>query len=188
MKKWILIAILILIIILLSCQKQKVEKPTVLEKAKGKEEPYPIAEKIGSNLLTALDQLEKGNIDKGAELLLDAVLLTRPSENMPQGFENKILASKDKFQQRNYADAVGLISEALLIFKTSADLPGEKDKEEKTDIEQAQKNDESSQIAPIAELMRSKILSAIDEFKKGNADKGVIFILESLQLFGPKID
>jgi hypothetical protein len=188
MKKWMLIAILIIIIILLSCQKQNTEEPTVLEKANRKEESYPIAAEIGSNLLTALGQLEKGNIAKGAELLLDAVLLTRPSENMPQGFESKILGSKFKFQQRNYTEAVELITEALLIFKTSADLPGEKDKEVRTDIEQAQKNDESSQIAPIAELMRSKILSAIDEFKKGNADKGVIFILESLQLFGPKTD
>ena len=188
MKKWILIAILILMIILLSCQKQKEGEQTVFEKAKGKEESYPIAGKIKTNLLTALDQLEKGNIDKGAELLLDAVLLTRPSENMPVGFENKILAVKVQFQQRNYAEAVELISEALLIFKTSADLPGEKDKEERTDIEQIQKKEEPSQIAPIAELMRSKILSAIDEFKKGNADKGVIFILESLQLFGPKTD
>jgi len=188
MKKWMLIAILILIIILLSCQKQKIEESTVSEKAKGKEESYPIAEKIGNNLLSALDQLGRGNIDKGAELLLDAVLLTRPSENMPEGFENKILASKFKFQQRNYAEAVELITEALLIFKTSADLPDEKDKEERTDIEQTQKKEEPSQIAPIAELMRSKILSAIDEFKKGNANKGVIFILESLQLFGPKTD
>ncbi|GAJ00935.1 unnamed protein product, partial [marine sediment metagenome] len=103
MKKWMLIAILILIIILLSCQKQNTEEPAVLEKAKGKEESYPIAAEIGSNLLTALDQLDRGSVDKGAALLLDAVLLTRPNENMPQEFENKILASKFKFQQRNYA-------------------------------------------------------------------------------------
>jgi len=186
MKKWILIAILILIIILLSCQKQKIEEPTVSEKAKGKEKSYPIAEEIGNNLFSALDQLDKGNIDKGTKLLLDAVLLTRPSENMPEGFENKILAAKDRFQQRNYAEAVEFISEALLIFRTSADLPAEKDKEEKTDIEQTQKKEEPFQIAPIAELMRSKILAAIDEFKIGNADKGVILILESLQLFSPK--
>ena len=188
MKKWMLIAILILIIILLSCQKQNTEEPAVLEKANGKEDSYPIAAEIGINLLTALNKLEKGNIDKGAELLLDAVLLTRPSENMPEGFENKILAVKVQFQQRNYDEAVELISGALLIFKTSADLPGEKDKEEGTDIEQTQKKKEPFQIAPIAELMRSKILSAMNEFKKGNADKGVIFILESFQLFGPKTD
>jgi hypothetical protein len=188
MKKWILIAILILIIILLSCQKQNIEEPAVLEKAKEREESYPIAEKIRTNLLTALDQLEKGNIDKGTELLLDAVLLTSPSENMPEGFENKIFASKDQFQQKNYTEAVELVTEALLMFKAGADLPGEKDKEERTDIEQAQKKEELSQIAPIAQLMRSKILSAMDEFKKGNADKGVIFILESLQLLSPKSD
>ncbi|TET19571.1 MAG: hypothetical protein E3J76_06580 [Candidatus Aminicenantes bacterium] len=188
MKKWILIAILILIIILLSCQKQNIEEPAVLEKAKEREESYPIAEKIRTNLLTALDQLEKGNIDKGTELLLDAVLLTSPSENMPEGFENKIFASTDQFQQKNYTEAVELVTEALLIFKAGADLPGEKDKEERTDIGQAQKKEELSQIAPLAELMRSKILSAMDEFKIGNADKGVILILESLQLFAPKTD
>ena len=64
MKKWIVIAILILIIILLSCQKQKEGEQTVLEKAKGKEGSYPIAAEIRSNLLTALDQLEKGNIER----------------------------------------------------------------------------------------------------------------------------
>lgn len=186
MKKWIVIAILILIIILLSCQKQNLEEPAILEKAKEREESYPIAENIRTNLLTALDQLENGNIDKGALLLLDAVLLTSPYENMPEGFENKILASKDQFQQRNYAEAVELVTEALLIFKIGANLPGEKDKEEITDIEQAQKKEELSQIAPLAQLMRSKILSAMDEFKKGNANKGVILILESLQLFGPQ--
>jgi hypothetical protein len=177
MKKWIVIAILILVIILLTCQKQKTKEPSVLEKTKEREEPYPITEKIRTNLLTSLDHLETGNIDKGTELLLDAVLLTRPSEKMPEGFENKILAAKDQFQQREYAEAVELVTESLLIFKTGADLPGEKDKKE-----------ELSQIAPLAQLMRSKILSAMDEFKKGNADKGVIFILESLQLFGPKKD
>jgi hypothetical protein len=188
MKKWMLIAILILIIVLLSCQKQKETEQTVLEKAKGKEESYPIAEKINTNLLAALGQLEIGNVDKGTEMLLDAVLLTRPSENMPQGFENKILAAKARFQQRNHAEAVELISEALMIFKTSVDLPSEKDKKERTDIEQTQEKEEPPQIAPISEIMRSKILAAIDEFKKGNADKGVILILESLQLFGPKTD
>jgi hypothetical protein len=177
MKKWIVIAILILIIILLSCQKQKTEEPAVLEKAKEREESYPIAEKIRTNLLTALGHLEKGNVDKGAELLLDAILLTRPSEKMPEGFENKILAAKDQFQQKNLAEAVELVTESLLIFKTGADLPGEKDKKE-----------ELTQIAPLAQLMRSKILAAMDEFKKGNANKGVIFILESLQLLSPKMD
>jgi len=186
MKKWIVIAILILIIILLSCQKQSIEEPTALEKVKEREESYPIAEKIRTNLLTALDQLEKGNFDKGALLLLDAILLTSPSENMPEGFENKIFAAKDQFQQRNYKEAVELISGALLIYKTGADLSGGKDKQERTDIEQ--EKEELSQTAPIAQLMRSKILSAMEEFKKGNADKGVIFILESLQLFGPKKD
>ena len=188
MKKWIFIAILILIIILLSCQKQKEGEQTVLEKTTGKEESYQIAERIGTNLLTALDQLEKGNIDKGAELLLSAVLLSRPSENMPEGFENKILAAKVQFQQRNYAEAGELITEALLIFKTSADIPSEKDKKQRTDVERSQKKEEPPQIAPIAELTRGKILAAIEEFKKGNVDKGVILILESLQLFGAKTD
>ena len=188
MKKWILIAILILILILLSCQKQSMEEPAVSEKAKQTEKPYPIAEHIRTNLLTALDQIEKGNINKGTELLLNVVLLTRPSEKMPEGFEDKILGAKEKFQQNNYAEAVELVSRALTIYKNSVDLPGEKDKEERTDAKQAQKKEAPPQIAPIAELMRSKVLAAMDEFKKGNADKGVIFILESLQLFGPKTD
>ncbi len=34
--------------------------------------------------------------------------------------------------------------------------------------------------------MRDKILSARKEFKERNADKGVILILEALQLFAPR--
>ncbi len=188
MKKRILIAILILILILLSCQKQNEKEPAVLEIAKEREKPYPIAERIGNNLIAALDQLEKGNIDKGTELLLDSALLARPSEKMREGFEDKILAAKAKFQQGNYDQAVEIISGALMIYKTIADLPGEKDKEGRKDIEKTQIKKESPQIAPIAELMISKILLAADEFKIGNADEGVVLILESLQLLGPKAD
>jgi len=185
MKKWMLITILILSIVLLSCQKQAKEGSTGLENAQERDESNPIAEIIRNNLLTAIDQLEKGNVEKGAELILDAIILAKPSGDMPEGFESKILSAKDKFQHKNYAEGVDFISEALLIFKASANLPGEKDKEERTDIEQKQKKDEPSTIA---ETIRRNILSAIDEFEKGNADKGVILLLEALQLFSPRAD
>lgn len=173
MKKWIWMPILILLIILLSCQKQN------------KEEPFPIAQEVENKILSSLDQFKEGKVAEGAGSLMEAVLLTEPSEYMPEGFENKILAAKDLFLEGNIFNGIELVSEALQLVKSSSDMTGEKDKEEPGDTESVQKKDEPG---PIAELVRNNILSALEEFKKGNSDQGVILILEALLLLAPRTD
>jgi len=173
MKKWIWIPILILLIILLSCQKQN------------KEEPFPVAQEVENKILSSLDQFKEGKVAEGAGSLMEAVLLTEPSEYKPEGFENKILAAKDLFLEGNIFNGIELVSEALQLIKSPSDIKGEKDKEEPGDTESVQKKDEPG---PIAELVRNNILSALEEFKKGNADQGVILILEALLLLAPRTD
>jgi hypothetical protein len=45
---------------------------------KNKEEPFPVAKEVGNKILSALEVLEKGNADRGVELLLEAILLFGP--------------------------------------------------------------------------------------------------------------
>lgn len=81
-----------------------------------------------------------------------------------------------------------MISDALQLIKPATDIPIEKAKKEPKDTEKVQKKDEPARIAPIAEIMRDKILAAREEFKEGKADNGVILILEALQLISPRSD
>lgn len=184
MKKWIWIPILIIIILLLGCQKQDKEESTSLDPSKEKEEIYPVAQEVQAKILASLDNLEQGNVAQGAGLLLEAVLLTRPSEDMPPGFEDKIKEAKEQFQRGNFKEGVELVSGARLLIKPETDMLEKKEKEY-LGAEQALEKDE---IAPIAEIFRNKILAAQDQFKKGSADEGVLLILEALQLLAPRPD
>lgn len=186
MKKLILIPVFILIIMLLSCQKQNKEELVSLEKAQEKERIAPIAQEVDNRISSAIDNIAKGNITEGANLLLEVVLLTKPSEYMPGNFEETVLAAMEKFQEGNIHKGVELVSEALVIIKSDSEIKEEGDRAEPKDVGQPQKKDEPPPIAPIAEMVRNKILAAREEFKKGNADKGVILILEALQLFSPR--
>jgi hypothetical protein len=71
----------------------------------------------------------------------------------------------------NFAGAVGNLNDALDLIKQSGE---------------SEQTTESGEIAPVAEVLKGKIAAAKEEFKKGNADLGVISILEALQLFAPK--
>jgi len=166
MKNWVLIAVLILIIILFSCQKKQ-ESTSEVE----------------NNISLAVANLSEGKVAEGAQLLLDAVLLTRPSEYMPEGFEDKVLMAKNQFRSGNMGNALESVSDALLLVKPPSGTTAEKDIELPKEAEQVEKTEE---IAPIAELVRNKILAAREQFQKGNADKGAVLILESLLLLGPR--
>jgi len=183
MKKWIWIAVLILIIILFSCQKK--QEPVSVAKAEDTEKIYPVAQEVENKISSAVANLAEGKVVEGAQLLLDAVLLTQPGEYMPEGFEEKILMAKDQFRSGNMGNALESISDALLIIKPSSDKTVEEDTKEPEESEQVQKREE---VAPVAELVRNKIFAAHDQFQEGNADKGVILILESLLLIGPRTD
>jgi hypothetical protein len=183
MKKWMWISIFILIIFLLFCQKQTREEQASLEKPQGAEKISSIAQEVENKTSSAISSLAEGKVDEGANLLLDAILLTRPSGSWPDNFENSILTAKEQFQEGKIQKGVELISDALQLMKSTTNISLEKAKK---DAEKVQKKDEPARIAPIAEIMRDKILAACEEFKEGNADKGVILILEALQLFSPR--
>ena len=186
MKKWMWISIFILIIFLLFCQKQTREEQASLEKPQDAEKIASIAQEVDNKTSLAISNFAEGKVGEGANLMLDAILLTRPSGSWPDNFENSILAAKEQFQEGNIQKGVELISDALQLMKPSTDIPVEKAKKEPEDVEKVQEKDEPSRIAPIAGIMRDKILAAREQFKEGNADKGVILILEALQLFSPR--
>lgn len=181
MKNWIWIAVLILVVILFSCQKK--QEPVEVGKPQEEEKIFPVAQEAENKISSAVANLEEGKAVEGAQLLLDAVLLTKPGEYLPEGFEDKILMAKDQFQSGNMDDALESISDALLIIKPPSDVKTEKDKEEPKEAEQVQKREV---VAPVAELVRNKILAAKEQFHEGNADQGVILILEALLLFSPR--
>lgn len=114
MKKEILISTFIVFIIMISCQGQNEDEFGTLENTQ-EEQPYAVTEKMNSNILSAMDKLKNGNVIEGADLLLEAVLLTKPTEYMPEGFENKISLARDQFHDGNLSEGIKLVSEALLI-------------------------------------------------------------------------
>ena len=181
MKNWLWIAILIVLIILLSCQKK--QEPVSVEKPEDTEKIYPISQEVDNKISSAVTNLAEGKAVEGAQLLLDAVLLTKPSEYMPEGFEEKILMAKDQFQSGDMGNALESISDALLLVKLPADTTAVKEEPKK-----AEQVPEREEVPPIAELIRGKILAAREQFKEGKADKGVVLILESLLLFAPAQD
>ena len=177
MRKGIWILVFIVSIIMISCQEQNKDASGILKDTQEQEEPYAVAEKINSNILSAMDELKNGKIAEGADLLLEAVLLTKPREYMPEGFENVISSARDQFQEGNVSKGVELVSDALQMIQ-----PSREEKEELKDMEQIEKKVEPP---PIAEIVSQKVSAAHQEFQKGNADKGVVLLLESIRLFGP---
>ena len=188
MKKWMWISIFILIIFLLFCQKQTREEQVSLEKPQDAEKIASVAQEVNNKIQSAISSLTEGKVDVGANLLLDVVLLTRLSGSWPGNFENSILTAKEQFKEGKIQKGVELISDALQVMKSTTDMPKEKVNQDPKDAEKVQKKDEPARIAPIAEIMRDKILAAREQFKEGNADKGVILILEALQLFSPRLN
>lgn len=173
MKKWLWIPILVILLFMFCCQKQDKAKQTGVATESGGEEVAAIAQTIENNLDLAVENLEKGQVGDGAGLLLDSVLLVKPHGQWPEGFADNISTAKEHFAAGNFLDAVGSVSEALDLI---------------TQPEDNEQSTESGEITPIAAIMKGKITEAKEEFKKGNADQGVISILEALQLFAPRTD
>lgn len=185
MKKWMLIPLLILIVfLLLTCQKQKSEEQAAPDQPR-EEKIAPIAQEIENKMSMAMDNLAQGKIGEGSDLLLDVILLVKPRAQMPDDFEDKILTAKDRFQSGNIAEGSELASEALLLLKTTTEVATETDEEKPAELEP---EPETEEPYPIAEKVRANILSAKEEFKKDEADNGILLILESLSLFAPHKD
>lgn len=173
MKKWLWIPILVILLFMFCCQKQDKAEQTGVATESGGEKVAAIAQTIENNLDLAVENLEKGQVGDGAGLLLDSVLLVKPHGQWPEGFADNISTAKEHFAAGNFLDAVGSVSEALDLI---------------TQPEDNEQSTESGEITPIAAIMKGKITEAKEEFKKGNADQGVISILEALQLFAPRTD
>jgi hypothetical protein len=185
MKKGSWILVFMVFIIMVSCQSQNKDVSGALEDTQQREKVYAVAKKINANILSAMDELKKGNVNEGADLLLEAVLLTKPKEFMAEGLEKKISSARHQFQNRNMKEGVELVSEALLMIESGEEALKGKDNKELEKVEQIQQKDELPQLA---EIVSNKILAAHQEFQKGNAERGVVLLLESIRLFGPHKD
>ncbi len=171
MKKWLWIPILVILFFLYCCQKQeKVDQSDMASGSEG-EKTAAIALTIGNNLDLAEENLVKGQVSEGAGLLLDSVLLAKPREQWPKGFVANVSSAKEQFAAGNVSGAVENVTMAL-------DLVGLP--------EEIGLSTENGEVAPLAAVMKGKIEEAREEFKKGNVDRGVISILQALQLFAPK--
>ena len=175
MKKWLWILVLIILVFLLCCQKQNKEETTLIKQKQEKEEIVPVSQEVKNMLLSAMDRLKEGKLAEGAGSLLEAVLLTKPNEYMPEGFEDKIIEAKSHFQEGAVKKGVESVSKALELINP--------EEEKQIDVEDVQMEEEP---APIAEIVKNKILSAIEQFKEGNSSEGVVLVLEALQLFSPQ--
>jgi hypothetical protein len=173
MKKWLWVPILVILFFLFCCQKkEKTEQMEIALEGEG-EHISAIAETVGNNLDLAIEDLEKGQFGAGTGKLLDSVLLVKPQSQWPEGFVSNISTAKEFFETGNFSDAVEYVSKALNLVK----LPDE-----------TKQSTESEKIAPVAAIIKGKIAEAKEEFKKDNADSGVIAILEALQLLAPRVD
>jgi hypothetical protein len=171
MKKWLWVPILVILFFLFCCKNQDKAGQEKVVTESGSEGIASIAQKVESNLDLAVENLAQGQVGGGANLLLDSVLLVKPHDQWPVGFADNVSTAKEHFASGNFPDAVGCVSKALDLIKPPEDT---------------EPSAESGEMASIAALMRGKISEAKVEFEKGNADKGVISILEALQLLAPK--
>ncbi len=171
MKKWLWIPILVILFFLLCCRGKDKAEQTEMAGKSGGEEIAAVAQTIANNLDLAVESLEKGQIGEGAGLLLDSILLVKPHDQWPEGFVDSVSSAKDNFTTGNFSDAVGDVNNALDLIK------------QREEVEQPK---ESGEIAPLAAVMKEKIAEAKEGFKQGDADGGVISILEALQLFAPQ--
>jgi hypothetical protein len=183
MKKLIWIPVIILLVFLFSCQKKDKAAEMTTEVVERPEIVAPIAQEVKNILDGAMESFAEGNISLGAESLLKAVLIVKPKEDQPAGFEEKIKSAKEYFRSGDIGKGVESVSEAYLLIKPPSSSVGEMNKD---GTEAALKTDEEITPSPIAAIFLEKLLEAQGEFKNGNADKGVQFILESLLLLGPR--
>jgi len=170
MKKWLWIPILVLLVFLFCCQKQDTVAQTDIS-GESNEKAAPIAQTIANNLDSAVLNLEEGQVSEGAGLILDSILMVKPSDQWPEGFADHIASAKGNFKGGDMSDAVGDVTQALYLIKHSS--------------ESAQAG-EAGEVAPLAAAVKGQIIKAREFFEKGNADQGVIALLEALQLFAPK--
>ena len=158
MKKWIWLPLIMALILSISCQEQPQEEAPLVAKQ--------IAEKIQQ----AVQSYKDDKVIEGAALLCDVILMTRPRTSWPEGFVEAVDSAKGSFQKTNFSEGVGFIEKAIKIFKPDY---------------LTSSGEDTGQVANVAQVALSKIESAVENFKAGNADQAVLLILESLTLLVP---
>ncbi len=172
MKNWAWILILISAVVISSCERQKQSLPASDKPlAKTSEEIYPLAQDVDSKIAAGLDHFQKGSVAEGAGLLLDVILLVKPSGDWPEGFRQTIVAAKEQFLSGDLGNGVKSVSEAL----SQVQPPPNAESGQKIEVSPS-----------IAETVQNYIMSAREEFKEGNAANGVILILKALELVSPR--
>ena len=159
MKKWILIPLVVTLILPLCTQGLITQ------------EVPPVVQEIANKIQQAVQSYRDDKVIEGATLLCDVVLMTRPRSSWPEGFAEAVDSAKDSFQKANFPEGVGHVKKAITIFKPGKTSPSSKD---------------AGQLGSVAQAIMNTIRSAVENFQAGNADLGVLQILESLALLAPQ--
>ena len=132
----------------------------------------PLAQMIAENLQAAIQNYKDDQVPEGAMLLCDVILMTRPEASWPEGFTDAVDSAKDFFERAAFSEGAGYIKRAMKIFNPDYSEPSDQS---------------GGSMAAIGRLILNKINTAIENFKAGDADQGVLSILESLALLGPAL-
>ena len=138
--------------------------------ARNLQEVPALAQQILDMTQKAIQNYKEDNVTEGATLLCDVVLMTRPRDSWPEGFFGALGSARESFRNAAFPEGVSHIKRAINIHK-----PDHMDMSAVT----------SGSKAAIAQLILTKIESAIENFKTGDADSAVLLILESLALLNP---
>lgn len=130
----------------------------------------PIAEKVDEMLTQAQQSFEMGDAGGGAVLMLDALLLLKPSPDWPDGFTSALDQAKTQFQEKKLGEAVLHVRDALALFQP-------KKMERKKEV--------AGRISAVADVLKKNIEAVRAQLEKGHADKAVVFVLEGLLLLAP---
>jgi hypothetical protein len=155
MRRLLLILLLLFLVIFTDCQA----------------ESFPNAKEVEIKISSALVHLKNRETGEGIQSILDALLLTAPHSNFPKEVETNISQAREHLTNGfPNAEAHRLIRKTYGRIEPGFDkaVPGKP------------KQVEPSNIPPIAEMIKNKMLTAQEEIKKGNADKVVKLLLECL--------
>jgi hypothetical protein len=165
MKKWMLIPIILIIVLLTFCQNKRA-----------------VSQELKNKLDSAIIHFQESKISEGIEFLIDGILLVKPSQDWPEGFVDALESAKEKFKDRNFVEGNQFVSEAFSMIQPQ--------KKKSVEGEIISEDDSPIQIerkpAPLAALLQEKILSAKEKFQMSDAEGGIVLILEALKLLAPQ--
>jgi hypothetical protein len=137
---------------------------------------------LENKLDSAVIHFQESKISEGIEFLIDGILLVKPSQYWPEGFLDALESAKEKFKDGNFVGGDQFVSEAFSMIQPQKMTSGEG----KTVPEDDSQIQIEKKPAPLAKLLREKIISAKEKFRKSDADGGIVLILEALKLLAPQ--